>query len=266
MSVLPRLSFPTASGLPPRAAVLTGLAVVVMLAAAAPLADLRPGHLISSIGRLGEFLTNFAVPPDWAYVGTVLEKLAETVEMAFLATAIAAVVSLPLGVLAARNASPHPAISHGLRSLLTLMRSLPELMWALVFVSAVGLGPLPGVMALAFVTVGFLGKFLAESIEAVPDGAVEGVAAHGANRMQVRFFALLPAAWPDFIAVLFYVFDHNVRAATILGLVGAGGLGYDMTMAMRLFRYERLILIVLAIYLAVTILDRLSDRLRARVI
>lgn len=245
---------------------LSALAVILVLAAAAPLADVRPGYLIASLGRLGGFLANFMVMPDWAYVGTVLDKLLETVEMAFLGTLIAAVLSVPVGILAARNATPHPAISHSLRALLTLMRSMPELMWALVFVSAVGLGPLPGVVALGFVTVGFLGKFLAESIEAVPDRAVEGVAAHGANRMQIRFFALLPAAWPDFIAVLFYVFDHNVRAATILGLVGAGGLGYDMTMAMRLFRYERLILIVLAIYLAVTILDRLSDRLRARVI
>ena len=150
--------------------------------------------------------------------------------------------------------------------MLTVMRSLPEMMWALVFVSAVGLGPLPGVAALAFVTVGYLGKFLAEAIEAVPDAAVEGVAAHGANRMQLRFYALMPQAWPDFIAVVFYVFEHNVRAATVLGLVGAGGIGYDMTMAMRLFRYDRLILIVLAIYVSVTILDRLSDRLRRRVI
>ncbi len=259
-------AFPTASGWPPLPVMGAALAVIVLLAAAAPLADVRPIHLLVSLGRLGAFLANFLVTPEWSYVGHVLEKLLETVEMAFLGTLIAAVLSLPIGILAARNASPHPAISHALRGLLTLVRSLPELMWALVFVSAVGLGPLPGVVALGFVTVGFLGKFLAESIEAVPDRAVEGVQAHGANRMQVRFFALLPNAWPDFIAVLFYVFDHNVRAATILGLVGAGGLGYDMTMAMRLFRYERLILIVLAIYLAVTILDRLSDRLRARVI
>ena len=113
---------------------------------------------------------------------------------------------------------------------------------------------------------GFLGKFLAESLEAVPDSALEGVIAHGARPMQVRAFALLPHAWPDFVSVLFVVFEHNVRAATVLGLVGAGGIGYDMTMAMRLFQFDRLLLIILAIWVLVTILDRLSDALRRRII
>ena len=140
------------------------------------------------------------------------------------------------------------------------------MMWAVVFVAAVGLGALPGVAAIALVTVGFLGKFLAESIEAVSDSDIEGVVAHGATAMQVRVFALFPRAWPDFVSILFVVFEHNVRAATVLGLVGAGGIGYDMTMAMRLFQYDRLILIITAIWLLVTILDRLSDALRRRII
>jgi phosphonate transport system permease protein len=216
--------------------------VALLLAVTAPAVELSPGHLVSSVGRLAEFLGHFLAVPDWSYAGTVLAKLFETIEMAFLGTAIAVVLSLPIGLLAARNSAPHASVSHALRALLTVMRSLPEMMWALVFVSAVGLGPLPGVAALAFVTVGYLGKFLAEAIEAVPDAAVEGVAVHGANRMQLRFYALMPQAWPDFIAVVFYVFEHNVRAATVLGLVGAGGIGYDMIMAMRLFRYDRLIL------------------------
>jgi phosphonate transport system permease protein len=146
------------------------------------------------------------------------------------------------------------------------MRALPELVWALVFVSAVGLGPLPGVMALAFVTVGFMGKFFAESIEVVNDRPVEGVSAHGANWFQVRTFAHLPQAMPDFIGTTLYILDHNLRAAAILGLVGAGGIGYDMVMAMRLFDYDRLLLIAASIYLVVTMLDRLSDRFRMRVI
>lgn len=260
------MSWPTATGRPPSAIVIPLVVVLALLAVTAPLVEISPARLFSSLGRLVEFAGHFVTAPDWSYAGTVAVKLFNTIEMAFLGTVIAVVLSIPVGLLAARNATPHPIVSHGLRGLLTLMRSLPEIMWALVFVSAVGLGPLPGVAALGFVTVGYLGKFLYEAIEAVPDAPVEGVAAHGANRMQVRLFALLPQAWPDFIATTFYVFEHNVRAATVLGLVGAGGIGYDMIMAMRLFQYDRLVLIVLSIYLAVTLLDRLSDQLRRRVI
>ena len=261
-----RLAWPTPSGRPPRAVVLAAAAVAVALAVAAPVVELRVGHMIASLGRLADYAGNIFAMPDWSYAGTVAWKMLETVEMAFLGTAIAVVLSLPLGLVATRNSTPHPAVAHGTRALMTAVRSLPEVIWALLFVSAVGLGPLPGVMAIAIVSVGYLGKFLAEAIEAVPDEAVEGVVAHGANRMQIRLYALMPQAWPDFIAVTFYVFEHNVRAATVLGIVGAGGIGYDMIMAMRLFRFDRLALILLAIYLAVTVLDRLSDRLRGRVI
>jgi phosphonate transport system permease protein len=146
------------------------------------------------------------------------------------------------------------------------MRALPDLVWALVFVSAVGLGPLPGVMALAFVTVGFMGKFFAENIEVVNQDPVEGVAAHGANWLQLSTFAHLPQAVPDFIGSTLYILDHNLRASAILGLVGAGGIGYDLVMAMRLFDYDRLLPIALAIYLVVTLLDRMSDQIRSRVI
>ena len=119
---------------------------------------------------------------------------------------------------------------------------------------------------MAFVTVGFMGKAFAEAIEVADPRPVEGVTALGASRGQVLSFALLPQAMPDLVGTTVYVLDHNVRAAAILGLVGAGGIGYDMVMAMRLFEYERIVLIALAIYVVVTLLDRLSDRLRARLI
>jgi phosphonate transport system permease protein len=212
------------------------------------------------------FAGQMFVTPDWEYVPQLLAKMLETIEMTVLSTAIAIVVSLPLGILAASNATPHPVVYRLTRDLLSLMRALPELVWALVFVSAVGLGPLPGVMALAFVTVGFMGKFFAESIEVVDHKAVEGVRAHGAGWLQVRLFAMLPQALPDFVGTVMYILDHNLRAAAILGLVGAGGIGYDLVMSMRLFQYDRLLLIALAIYLVVTALDRASDRLRSRII
>jgi len=258
--------WPTPNGLPPLPLVAGALALLVALALTAPVVEVNFIRLIGSLGRMVDFAGQMFVTPDWGYMPQLLDKMLETIEMTVLGTAIAIVVSLPLGLLAARNATPHIAVYRVVRDLLSLMRALPELVWALVFVSAVGLGPLPGVMALAFVTVGFMGKVFAEAIEVVDHKAVEGVRAHGAGWLQVRLFAMLPQALPDFVGTVMYILDHNLRAAAILGLVGAGGIGYDLVMSMRLFQYDRLLLIALAIYLVVTLLDRASDRLRSRII
>lgn len=258
--------WPTPNGLPPLPLVGGVLALLTGLWLTAPIVEVDFVRLIGSLGRMVTFAGQMFVTPDWEYVPQLLAKMLETIEMTVLGTAVAIVVSLPLGILAAGNATPHPVVYRVTRDLLSLMRALPELVWALVFVSAVGLGPLPGVMALAFVTVGFMGKFFAESIEVVDHKAVEGVRAHGAGWLQVRLFAMLPQALPDFVGTVMYILDHNLRAAAILGLVGAGGIGYDLVMSMRLFQYDRLLLIALSIYLVVTVLDRASDRMRSRII
>jgi phosphonate transport system permease protein len=244
----------------------TGVGLLTLMILTAPLVEIDFVRLVQSAPRLFEFLGHLLVMPDWDYLPELGIKMLETIEMTILATSLALVLSLPIGFLAAKNTSPHPVVFVTARALLSLCRALPDLVWALVFVSAVGLGPLPGVMALAFVTVGFMGKFFAESIEVVDEKAVEGVAAHGAGWLQLRIFAHLPEAMPDFIGTLMYILDHNLRAAAILGLVGAGGIGYDLVMAMRLFDYDRILLIALAIYLVVTLLDRASDHFRTRVI
>jgi phosphonate transport system permease protein len=258
--------WPTPKGTLPWPVVAGLVAVIALLVLAAPIAEVDPVRLFNSIGRMIEFTGHLFVEPKWSYIPELLGKMRETIEMTVLATFIATLLSFPLALLAAKNASPHPLVFHATRNLLSLMRALPELVWALVFVSAVGLGPLPGIMALALVTVGFMAKFFAESIEVVGTQAVEGVAAHGAGWLQMRWFGMLPQALPDFAGSLMYILDHNLRAAAILGLVGAGGIGYDMVMAMRMFEYDRLLLIAFAIYLCVTLLDRASDSLRSRLI
>jgi phosphonate transport system permease protein len=266
MTTVSNWRWPTPNGLPPLPLVGTALGLCVVLWLTAPVVEVDFVRLFGSIGRMADFAGQMFAAPDWQYLPQLMTKMLETIEMTVLGTAIAILFSIPLGVLAASNATPHPLVYRATRDLLSLMRALPELVWALVFVSAVGLGPLPGVMALAFVTVGFMGKFFAESIEVVDPKAIEGVRAHGAGWLQVRLFAMLPQALPDFVGTVLYILDHNLRAAAILGLVGAGGIGYDLVMAMRLFQYDRLMLIALSIYLIVTMLDRASDQLRSRII
>jgi phosphonate transport system permease protein len=258
--------WPTPNGKPPAALVSAALFILLTLWASAGLVEISLSGLLQAIPGVITFAQHLLTAPDWSYLPQLTQKLLETLEMAFLATAIAVAISLPLGILAARNASPFVWTFYAARQLLSFIRALPEMLWALVFVSAIGLGPLPGVLALSLVTVGFMGKFFAESIEVVGRKAVEGVKATGGTHLQTILFAMLPQALPDFIGSILYILDHNIRAATILGLVGAGGIGYDLVMSMRLFNYERIGMIVVAIYLLVTLLDRLSDILRKKVI
>lgn len=258
--------WPTRSGLPPLVPMLWLTAVVLLLAVTAPLVEIDFIHVAASLPKLGSFLSHFLVVPDWNYLPELGLRMLETIEMAVLGTAVAIVFSVPLALLAARNTSPHVAIGWLTTYILTAIRALPELTWAVAFVAAVGLGPLAGIMALAFVTIGFMAKFFAEAIEVVDRGAVEGIRAQGAGRVQTIAFAMLPQAMPDFISALLYILDHNLRAASILGLVGAGGIGYDLVMNLRLYQYDRLMMIALAIYVVVTALDRLSTRFRHGVI
>lgn len=258
--------WPTRSGFPPLSFVVGALILSGALVLTAPIAEMDFARLFASLGKMAAFARQMFVAPDWSYAPQMLANMLQTIEITVLATAIAVAFSLPLAFLAARNATPNPVVRRLCRDLLSLMRALPELVWALAFVSAVGLGPLPGVMAMAFVTIGFMAKFFAEALEVVNAKSVEGVEAHGASGLQVLAFAMFPQAMPDLVGSVLYVLDHNLRAAVMLGLVGAGGIGYDLVMSMRLFQYDRLLLISIAIYAVVTALDRISDRLRTRII
>jgi len=260
------LCWPTPSGRPPLALACGLLLIVALLAATSGVVEFSLHTLYEASGRVAEFFGRLITKPDWAYTPALLSALWETVAMALVATFIALLISIPMGILAARNASPHPFIYRIARDILSVMRALPDLVWALLFVSAVGLGPFPGVLALAFVTVGFMGKFFAEHIEVVGEKPIEGIRATGASRVQVIRYAMIPQAMPDFVGSLMYILDHNVRAATVLGIVGAGGIGYDMIMALRLYNYDRLIMIIIGIFVLVALLDLLSGYIRCKIL
>ena len=265
--MLPFLRWPTPDGLPPRLLWISLGVVLVLLILSAPLVEFNLWFLVGKMDETGAFILRmFAQPLPLDYLPQLGEKMLETLEMALLATILASLISLPLGLLAARNSTPHPWVGQITRDVLSFFRALPELVWALVFVSAIGLGPFPGILAIAVVSIGFMAKFFAEAIEVTEKGPAEGIAATGADRMQMRWYALLPQAMPDFVGTLMYVLDHNIRAATVLGIVGAGGIGFDLVNSIRYFEFDRLLMILLAIYLAVTIVDRLSDKLRDKII
>ena len=169
---------------------------------------------------------------------TVVGATLETVQMALAGTFMALVVAFPLGFLAARNTTPHPLVYRSVRTILNLLRTTPDLALGLLFVAAVGLGAFAGTLALAIHTATVLGKLLSESVENIDEGIVEAIRATGAGYTQIVSFAVLPQILPDLISFTLYRLETNIRAASVLGLIGAGGIGYLMNTSFRTFQYR----------------------------
>lgn len=196
----------------------------------------------------------------------ILTATFETIQMSIIGTLSAVLMALPLSLLAARNTSPHPIIYQTTRLFLNLMRSIPELVYALLFVAAVGLGPFTGVLALAFGSVGSLARVFSEAIEQIDPAQVNAVRATGATGLQTFIYAVLPQAVPLFISYSIIYFEGNVRHATILGYVGAGGVGFLLFKYTGTSDYDKVLGAALVLVVAVTIIDRFSSWLRRRFI
>ncbi len=258
--------WPTPSGRPPRRVLLLLGSLGLMLLLSRHAVALVSGELWTAPRNLVGYLGRIAVMPDWSYVPDLLRQLLTTLEIGFAATFLTVVLSLMLSLLVAGNATPHPVLGFSLRGLLSLLRAIPELVWAWVFVILVSLGSTAGVLALALVGTTILTKFFAENLEVVDPRPVEGILAQGAGPLQVRMFGLLPQALPDHLSASLYLLDHNVRSATMVGIVGAGGIGYDLKVAIDHARYDRLSLIIVGLFLLVASIDYLSGWVRRRVI
>lgn len=196
----------------------------------------------------------------------VMLAIIETVQMALIGSVLGIILAAPFGLLAARNTSPHPWIYQGTRMLLNANRSLPEIVYALVFVAAVGLGPFGGVLALAIGSIGSIGKLYAEAIEQIDPQQVLAVRATGANPLLTFFYAVIPQALPVIASYSLLLFEGNIRHASILGIVGAGGIGFIIGKYMALFQYTRLMGAVILMIVTVTLIDRISDYLRKKII
>ncbi|MNT02387.1 Phosphate-import permease protein PhnE [compost metagenome] len=189
----------------------------------------------------------------------------ETVQIAIWGTLLGVLGALPVSFLAARNLNVNPWLYRATRQTLNVIRSINELILALVFVAAVGLGPFPGVLALALHGVGMLGKFFAESIEEIDEGPLEALRSTGARPLQVIVFGVLPQVITAWIAVILYRFEVNLRSATVLGMVGAGGLGFELVSSLKLFKYQETATCIVVITVMVIVADMISNRLRAAI-
>ena len=197
---------------------------------------------------------------DYPYP-VIVNAIIETIQMAIIGTSLAIVISAPFAIFAARNIAPPPL--YGItRLLLNANRAIPDLIFALIFVAAVGLGPFGGVLALAIGSIGFMAKVYAEAIEAIDPQQVQAVRATGAGRLQTIVYAVVPQAMPMIASYSLLLFESNVRSATMLGIVGAGGIGFELQKFMSLFQYQALTGALIVIIIVVTVIDRASDRIR----
>ncbi|MDD9907711.1 MAG: phosphonate ABC transporter, permease protein PhnE [Rhodospirillaceae bacterium] len=202
------------------------------------------------------------IPPDfsrWEYwVGPMIDTLA----MSIAGTTMAIVLSIPVALLAATNTTPGPTTYKIARLVLNTFRAIPELIMGIVFVAAVGFGMLPGVLALGLHSIGMVGKFFAEAIEHAHPAPVEAAQSTGATPLQVISHGVLPQVIPQFADVTMYRWEYNFRASTVMGMVGAGGIGTELIGSLRLLDYPQVAAIMIVILVAVTIVDSLSNYLR----
>ncbi|PZO81333.1 MAG: phosphonate ABC transporter, permease protein PhnE [Mesorhizobium amorphae] len=238
-------------------AAVLGLALYAMV-----LFDFSPVRIWNGLGRLGDF-AGAMLPPDpqgrfWSFG----KALVETVAIAFLGTLLAASLALPMAFLAAKNVIPNIFVRFPVRRAFDIMRSVDTLIWALMWINVVGLGPFAGVLAIACADFGALGKLFSEAIEASEKRAAEGVAASGGSRLHQVRFGILPGVLPVMASQVLYFFESNTRSATIIGIVGAGGVGVYLSELIRVLELQQVAFLIGMILVTVAVIDWVSTRLR----
>ena len=203
------------------------------------------------------------LPPNWAFTENLIKPAMETIQIAIWGTLLGIVLAVPVCFFAARNITPSVIIFHSMRQVLNIARGINEIILALIFVAAVGLGPFAGVIALAIHGAGMLGKFFAESIEEIDQGPIEALRSTGAGPIQVIIFGVMPQVVTAWIAVCLYRFETNLRQATVLGMVGAGGIGFELVGSMKLFQYKDTAMCIVVIIVMVMTADYASNKMRA---
>ena len=224
-----------------------------------------------TLGELGEIPLNMArtlgkmIPPDFGRIIPFLRTLHETFQMAILGTTAGAVASLPFALLSTRQLSPHSTVYYLARSIAALLRTIPPLVWGIVFIPAVGLGPRAGTMALFVMTLGFCTRFYAEAMEEVDNEPQEALSAMGTGRLGIIFCAVIPAALPSFFNAIMFSLEQAVRSSVILGIVGAGGIGNELEVSMTQHRFDEAAAIIVLIFALVLAVERASSFLRSRI-
>ena len=222
--------------------------------------------IYDGIGKVGFVLKLMWPPAHHGWLNEFLYAILETMSMAFLGTLIATVISIPLGFIGAKNIITNGLFHFSFRRIFDGIRGLDTLIWALIFINVVGLGPFAGIMAIAVSDIGTLSKLFAEAIENVDKKQVEGVHSSGAGQVQTIRYAVFPQIFPVILSNALYFFESNIRSATILGIVGAGGIGLQLSDRIRVNNWDEAAFIILLLLVTVSVIDTISKEIRIRTI
>jgi phosphonate transport system permease protein len=223
------------------------------------------GSILADLGR-GERIISELLNPNWAFLPRTIEPLLETFQMAVVAGFIGCALALPVVFLASRVTAPNRLVLGLTRSILSVVRAIPDFLYALIFVAAVGIGPLPGIVALVLFNIGVVAKLLSETVDAVDTGPLEAADAGGSSRTQMVRWAVLPQVLPNYVAFALYAFELNVRASTVIGVVGAGGIGTLLFTQYRFFQWSNVSVIIIELFVIVFLIELVSIRLRRRLV
>ena len=225
--------------------------------------EARPADLITGVHGMADLIRR-AMPPDFSKLGSAAWPTLQTVDIALFGTFVGILLAVPLALLAAANVTPSRFAYYAARAIIGLARAVPDLVWALLFVTAVGLGPFPGGLALGVHSVGMLGRLFAETIEQMDMAPIHALQLTGARRIQVFSHGIIPSVLPSLLGISLYRLDENIRSSLVLGFVGAGGIGFQLLTAMNLFQYQEVSLLLIIIFVIVLGAERMSAALRER--
>jgi phosphonate transport system permease protein len=240
------------------------LALLIVLVIGIHQLEIKWDRIFIGMQRLGDIvILMFPPDPGWGPLfKSYIDAMVETISIAFLGTFMAAIIAIPLSLLAARNTNLNRLLQYLSRRTFDTLRGIDILIWALIWINVVGLGPFAGVLAIICSDVGSFGKLFSEALEAVDKNPTEGIQSSGGNRLQQIQFGVIPQVLPVFFSQILYFFESNTRSATIIGIVGAGGVGFILSEQIRSLEFQQLSFVILLILITVSLIDLLSARLR----
>ncbi|MGH1040310.1 phosphonate ABC transporter, permease protein PhnE [Bacillus wiedmannii] len=242
---------------------LTAILVILLLWGSSVQVDASFSKLVVGFPNMIDLLKEM-VPPDWSYFQVITTAMLDTIRMAIIGTTLGAILAIPLALFAASNVFTSTFLYGPARLVLNFIRTIPDLLLAAIFVAIFGIGPLPGILALTFFSIGLVAKLLYESMESIDPGPLEAMTAVGANKVQWIVYGVIPQVKAHFVSYVLYTFEVNVRAAAVLGLVGAGGIGlyYDRTLGF--LQYQQTASIIIYTLVIVLLIDYVSTLLREK--
>lgn len=244
---------------------LTAILIILLIWGSAVKTDATLPQLITGIPEMGKLLVEM-FPPNWSYFDVIWKPMLQTIQMAVVGSTVGALIAIPVSLMAARNVTKSRFLYYPARFILNLVRTIPDLLFAYIFVAIFGLGTFAGVLALSFFSFGMISKLIYESVEAIDPGPLEAMTAVGANKLQWIFFGVVPQVVAQFMSFFLYTFEVNVRAAAVLGLVGAGGIGLFLDRTLNQLRYDRASLIIILTLAAVLVIDYASTKIREKLL